>query len=60
MVATFPALAADPVAPNLSQLTDKINFDDVMVAIMAIAASLSVLYACWVGVRWVLRIVRSA
>lgn len=56
------ALAADSNAntPNLSQLTDYIDFSGVLSAIMAIAASLITLYAGYVGVRWVLRMVKGA
>ena len=57
-MATF---AADPsTGPDLSPLTDSVNFDSVLVAIMAIAATLVTLYAGYAGVRWVLRMVRGA
>lgn len=45
---------------DLSPLTDNIDFTSVMVAIMAIAGSLVALYAGYVGVRWVLRMVKGA
>jgi type IV secretory pathway VirB2 component (pilin) len=46
--------------PNLTQLTDSVDFGGVLTAIMAIAASLITLYAGYVGVRWVLRMVKGA
>lgn len=46
--------------PDLSPLTDNIDFTSVMIAIMAIAGSLVALYAGYVGVRWVLRMVKGA
>lgn len=46
--------------PDLSSLTDSIDFSGVLNAIMAIAASLVALYAGYVGVRWVLRMVKGA
>lgn len=46
--------------PDLTKLTDSVNFEGVLTAIMAIAASLITLYAGYVGVRWVLRMVKGA
>ena len=46
--------------PDLSSLTDSIDLSGVLTAIMAIAASLVTLYAGYVGVRWVLRMVKGA
>lgn len=56
------AFAADSNSntPNLTQLTDSVDFAGVLTAIMAIAASLITLYAGYVGVRWVLRMVKGA
>lgn len=45
---------------DLSPLTNSIDFSTVLVAIMAVAASLVTLYAGVAGVRWVLRTVKSA
>lgn len=45
---------------DLSTLTNSVNFSGVLTAIMAIAASLITLYAGYVGVRWVLRMVKGA
>ncbi len=52
-----PSSAADV---DLSQLTDSIDFSTVLVAIMAVAASLVALYAGIAGVRWVIRTVKAA
>lgn len=61
MAFSVPAFAADSSSSvDLSQLTDSINFDDVLVAIMAVAASIVVLYAGIAGVRWIIRTVKSA
>ena len=67
LVASFamPSFAADPsttpsTGVDLSQLTDSINFSSVLTGIMAVAASLVVLYAGIAGVRWILRTVKSA
>jgi len=57
------AMAVDTPAKNsadLSALTDSIDFSSILIAIMAIAASLVALYAGYVGVRWVLRMVKGA
>ncbi|WP_096883969.1 major capsid protein [Escherichia coli] len=45
---------------DLSQLTNSIDFGSVLTGIMAVAASLVVLYAGIAGVRWILRTVKSA
>ncbi|EBV8144773.1 hypothetical protein ATR52_01140 [Salmonella enterica subsp. enterica serovar Rubislaw] len=45
---------------DLTPLTNSIDFSTVLVAIMAVAASLVTLYAGVAGVRWVLRTVKSA
>ncbi|WP_126738725.1 major capsid protein [Escherichia coli] len=66
LVAAFsaPSFAADSVTPSsgvdLSQLTNSIDFGSVLTGIMAVAASLVVLYAGIAGVRWILRTVKSA
>lgn len=55
------AMAADPATgTDLSVLTDSVDFAGVLTAIMAIAATLITLYAGYVGVRWVLRMVKGA
>lgn len=46
--------------PDLTKLTDSVDFAGVLTAIMAIASSLITLYAGYVGVRWVLRMVKGA
>lgn len=59
---SLPTFAAEgtTTSVDLTQLTDQIDFNDVLVAIMAVAASLVVLYAGIAGVRWILRTVKSA
>lgn len=59
-VVSGSVFAADSNTPNLTQLTDSVDFAGVLMAIMAIAASLITLYAGYVGVRWVLRMVKGA
>ncbi|WP_392565048.1 hypothetical protein [Orbus wheelerorum] len=57
------AMAVDTPAKSgtdLSALTDSIDFSGVLTAIMAIAGTLVALYAGYVGVRWVLRMVKGA
>lgn len=56
------AMAETPVGTetDLSALTNSIDFSGVLTAIMAIASTLVALYAGYVGVRWVLRMVKSA
>lgn len=58
------AVFADSPSPStsvdLSQLTNSVNFQGVITAIMAVAASLVALYAAYAGVRWVLRMVKSS
>ncbi len=58
--ATFAAEEAASSGVDLSPLTNSIDFSTVLVAIMAVAASLVTLYAGVAGVRWVLRTVKSA
>ncbi|HBM9133679.1 TPA: hypothetical protein L0223_000737 [Escherichia coli] len=66
LVAAFsaPSFAVDSATPSsgvdLSQLTNSIDFGSVLTGIMAVAASLVVLYAGIAGVRWILRTVKSA
>ncbi|HBD3091333.1 TPA: hypothetical protein KIR97_004974 [Escherichia coli] len=66
LVAAFsaPSFASDSATPSsgvdLSQLTNSIDFGSVLTGIMAVAASLVVLYAGIAGVRWILRTVKSA
>lgn len=45
---------------DYSQLTNNLNFGNVMVGILAVAGALIGIYAGVAGVRWVLRMVRSA
>lgn len=45
---------------DYTQLTNSLNFGNVMVGILAVAGALIGLYAGYAGVRWVLRMVRSA
>lgn len=45
---------------DLSPLTNAIDFGSVVVAIMAVAVTICGLYAANVGIKWVLRAVRSA
>lgn len=56
------ASAAEGSSPgvDLSALTDAIDFGSILVALMACATALVALYAGAVGVRWILRFVRSA
>ncbi|HAF4752914.1 TPA: hypothetical protein H1902_000360 [Salmonella enterica] len=58
--AAFAAEGAASSGVDLSPLTNSIDFSTVLVAIMAVAASLVTLYAGVAGVRWVLRTVKSA
>ncbi|EFB2352615.1 major capsid protein [Escherichia coli] len=66
LVAAFsaPSFAAESGTSSsgvdLSQLTNSIDFGSVLTGIMAVAASLVVLYAGIAGVRWILRTVKSA
>ncbi|MBB7733504.1 hypothetical protein HEL88_013610 [Escherichia coli] len=66
LVAAFsaPSFASESGTPSsgvdLSQLTNSIDFGSVLTGIMAVAASLVVLYAGIAGVRWILRTVKSA
>ena len=61
-VAVSHVALADTTAktPDLTKLTDSVDFAGVLTAIMAIASSLITLYAGYVGVRWVLRMVKGA
>lgn len=61
----LPALsqAADGSASkgaDLTPLTNAVDFGSVMTGIMAVAGSLIILYAGSAGVKWILRMVRSA
>lgn len=60
MAVAAPSIAAEGSGVDLSQLTDSIDFSTVLVAIMAVAASLVALYAGIAGVRWVIRTVKAA
>lgn len=59
----MPAWADPPAAAqgiDLTPLTNAVNFSSVLTGIMAIAATMITLYAGFAGVRWILRMVRSA
>ncbi|MEX0447813.1 major capsid protein [Xenorhabdus sp. SGI246] len=45
---------------DYSQLTNAINFGNVMTGILAVAGALVGIYAGVAGVRWILRMVRGA
>lgn len=60
LMAVSGATFAASSGVDLSPLTNSIDFSTVLVAIMAVAASLVTLYAGVAGVRWVLRTVKSA
>lgn len=57
---SFAEGTATGTGVDLKPLTNSIDFSTVLVAIMAVAASLVTLYAGVAGVRWVLRTVKSA
>lgn len=57
--AVFAESPSPSTSVDLSQLTNSVNFQGVITAIMAVAASLVALYAAYAGVRWVLRMVKS-
>lgn len=64
-MASAGAFAEGGTAPannniDYSQLTNSLNFGNVMVGILAVAGALIGIYAGVAGVRWVLRMVRSA
>lgn len=54
------AQTAGPNDVDFSQLTNSINFGNVMVGILAVAGALIGIYAGMAGVKWVLRMVRGA
>ncbi|EFJ2912020.1 MULTISPECIES: major capsid protein [Escherichia] len=58
--AVFAESPSPSTSVDLSQLTNSVNFQGVITAIMAVAASLVALYAAYAGVRWVLRMVKSS
>ncbi|HAW1370788.1 TPA: hypothetical protein JLM42_000435 [Escherichia coli] len=58
--AVFAESPLPSTSVDLSQLTNSVNFQGVITAIMAVAASLVALYAAYAGVRWVLRMVKSS
>ncbi|WP_071828927.1 major capsid protein [Citrobacter sp. S-77] len=58
--AVFAETSSSSTPIDLSQLTNSVNFQGVITAIMAVAASLVALYAAYAGVRWVLRMVKSS
>ncbi|MCC4266173.1 hypothetical protein LL240_17200 [Oceanimonas baumannii] len=46
--------------PDLTALTDAVDFTTVITAILAVAASLMGLYMAWKGAQFVIRAVRGA
>jgi hypothetical protein len=52
--------AAAGKGADLTVLTNAVNFSSVLTGIMAVAATLITLYAGFSGVKWILRMVRSA
>jgi len=57
------SMAADTPVKNgadLSPLTDSIDFTNVLIAILSIAGAIAALYAGYVGVRWILRMIKGA
>ncbi|HCO6908903.1 TPA: hypothetical protein OBS52_003996 [Escherichia coli] len=54
------AFAGAAKGPDLSALTNSIDFSTVLVGIMAVAATIVTLYAGFAGVKWILRMVKSA
>lgn len=52
-----PALAADPV--DYGVLTDAVDFSSVIVALMAVAAALMLVYIAWKGAKMILAAVRG-
>ncbi|HFV5799975.1 TPA: hypothetical protein ACH9T9_004966 [Escherichia coli] len=58
--AVFAESPSPSTSVDLSQLTNSVNFQGVITAIMAVATSLVALYAAYAGVRWVLRMVKSS
>ncbi|EGY28570.1 hypothetical protein Rin_00014870 [Candidatus Regiella insecticola 5.15] len=55
----FSSLALADAA-DLTTLTNAVDFSKVLTGIMAVAATLITLYAGFAGVKWILRMVRSA
>jgi len=60
MLGSSLALADDAVGVDLTPLTNSVNFSTVLTGIMAVAGSLILLYAGSAGVKWILRMVKSA
>ncbi|MGO5000234.1 hypothetical protein [Oceanisphaera sp. W20_SRM_FM3] len=59
MSASVMAQAA-ATGPDLTALTDAVDFSTVITAILAVAASLMGLYMAWKGAQFVIRAVRGA
>lgn len=59
-VSAFAAETTGSKDVDFSQLTNSINFGNVMVGILAVAGALIGIYAGMAGVKWVLRMVRGA
>lgn len=45
---------------DLTQMTNGVNFDSVLVGVLAVGGSLVALYGGFSGVRWILRMVKGA
>ncbi|HFS6883880.1 MULTISPECIES: hypothetical protein [Proteus] len=45
---------------DLTQMTNGVNFDSVLVGVLAVGGSLVALYGGFAGVRWILRMVKGA
>lgn len=60
LFASASALAQETTGPDLSALTNAVDFSTVITAILAIAASLMGLYMAWKGAQFVIRAVRGA
>ncbi len=58
--ALFASANAMAVGPDLTALTDAVDFSSVITAILAVAASLMGLYMTWKGAQFVIRAVRGA
>ena len=59
-VSAFAAETTESNGFDFSKLGSYINFGNVMVGIMAVAGALIGIYAGMAGVKWVLRMVRTA
>lgn len=55
-----PVMAADTSKPDYSQVTGSVDFGDVAIGVMAIAAAIAGLYVCITGVKKLTGFLRSA